>query len=72
MFCTAVKSDITCEWSPIVFQGERGAPGDRGGVGPRGLPGERGPIGPGGEGGEPVSTNSSNSNFKNPSSKTQT
>ena len=37
-----------------VVQGERGAPGDRGGVGPRGLPGERGPIGPGGEGGEPV------------------
>ena len=41
-----------CGW---FFQGERGAPGDRGGVGPRGLPGERGPIGPGGEGGEPVS-----------------
>ena len=38
----------------FVTQGERGAPGDRGGVGPRGLPGERGPIGPGGEGGEPV------------------
>lgn len=37
----------------LTVQGERGAPGERGPLGPRGLPGERGAGGVQGEHGEP-------------------
>ena len=37
-----------------LFQGERGAPGERGNGGPRGMPGERGASGPHGPVGSQV------------------
>ena len=54
-YLTKVENENNLFFFSLLFQGERGFPGERGGDGPPGAPGERGPAGPAGGPGESVS-----------------